>query len=228
MSEHVFSSVDALDNALATEAIGVLKSAINERGKATLVVSGGSTPRGLFAHLANADIEWSRVTITLADDRWVNHDHDDSNEKLLTQTLLTGTASAAQYRSLTPCYPNVDANLKDVIATLDDFDTYDLVILGMGGDKHTASLFPCCEEIDEGLATNASALMTHPTTAPHARISQSLKRLKNSRKGIIHIVGEDKRLVFEEALSTQPAKKAPIAQFAAPNGNFELWYAPKH
>jgi len=230
MSEHHFGSVEALDSALAEAVVNILATAIDQRGHASFVVSGGSTPKGLFRRLATTELAWSKVTIILADERWVPDDHPDSNERLLTRTLLQDNAAAATAISLTPQYPNEAGNLLTVQAALDTVGCYDLVILGMGGDKHTASLFPCARETPVGLTTSESVLMTHPTTAPHARVTQSLTRLTHTRNGFIHIVGDDKLQVLYEARSASQSgeipNRAPIAQVAAPIGKFELWYAP--
>ena len=100
MSEHRFSTPEALDSALCENVSNRLGQALARRGAAYLVVSGGSTPRGLFGRLANADLEWSKVTVLLADERWVSTTHPDCNESLVRRTLLQNKAAAANFQSL--------------------------------------------------------------------------------------------------------------------------------
>ena len=226
MSEHGFASADALNTALAQNICRRLHDGINARGKATLVVSGGSTPRPLFAQLATAKIPWEHVTILLADERWVPRDHDASNEAMVRQNLLQDQAAEAQFMSLIPDLSDEASNLQEVCSQLDQLGTFDVVILGMGGDRHTASLFPCAEEIDTGLSTPDAALMTHPRTAPHTRISLSRRRLEDCHWGAVHIVGQKKLEVAYRAMTISAAAESPVAVFLAPKGRFELWHAP--
>jgi len=226
MSEHLFDSPEELDIALADFITTTLSDGIAKRGQASLVVSGGSTPKGLFATLAKAELPWSDVTILLADERWVPIDHSDSNERMVRELLLQNHASTASFLSLVPNYPDQASNIIEVQRSLSALGTFDIVILGMGGDSHTASLFPCCDEIEEGLTTQDSVLMTHPKTAPHARVSLSRSRLADTRHGIVHIVGDDKHAVLQEAL-TKSTSEAPISAFASKEGGFETWCASR-
>jgi len=226
MSEHGFASADALNTALAKNISQRLQDGINARGKATLVVSGGSTPRPLFAQLATAKIPWEHVTILLADERWVPSNHEASNEAMVRQNLLQDQAAAAQFLSLISDISNEASNLQEICAQLDQLGTFDVVILGMGSDRHTASLFPCAEEIDKGLSTLDAALITHPRTAPHTRISLSRGRLEDCHWGAVHIVGQKKLEVAYQAMTISVPAEAPVAVFLSPKGRFELWHAP--
>ncbi len=226
MSDQAFASPDALNKELAKTIAHRLELGIKARGRATLVVSGGSTPRPLFAQLATANIPWEHVTVLLADERWVPSDHEASNEAMVRQHLLQERAAAAQLLSLLPNFPDEVRNLAKVRDQLEQLGTFDVVILGMGGDRHTASLFPCAKEIHEGLSTLHTALMTHPSTAPHARISLSRKRLEDCRWGAVHIVGQEKLEVANHAKTISKAAESPIATFLSPKGQFQLWHAP--
>jgi len=227
MSEHRYHTPAKLDQALCDYISQQLGDAVAARSSASLVVSGGSTPKGLFQLLTKSELPWHCITVMLADERWVPTDHPDSNEKMVRELLLQGQASAATFISLVSDFPHEKQNLASVTANLEDLGTFDVVVLGMGGDMHTASLFPCSSELEEGLTTADSALMTHPTTAPHARISLSRQRLANTRHGLIHIVGDDKRAVLNSAIGRSPLE-APIAAFASRDGGFDIWFAPKN
>lgn len=227
MSEFLYPSPAELDIALATAVARALSAAVTNKGAATLVVSGGSTPKGLFSQLAALPLEWSKITVLLADERWVPTDHPDSNEKMVRALLLGDKAVSANFISLVADFPNETLNLQRVSNTLLGIDEFDVVILGMGGDGHTASLFPCCKEIAEGLSTTDPALMTHPETAPHARVTLSRNRLLQATMGLVHIVGGDKFEVLQRAQSADSLHQAPISAFIPPRGSFDVWYAPK-
>ena len=226
MSEHRFDNRESLDQTLATHIAKALRAAIDERGSASLVVSGGSTPAGLFDQLSRAELAWHNVTVLVADERWVAEDHPDRNEAMVRQRLLQHHAARARLLSLLPAFPNVADNLEQLNQSLADVPTFDVVILGMGADRHTASLFPCSAEVATGLQTDAPCLMVHPTTAPHTRLSLSRSRLANTREGIVHITGDSKYAVLEQARVIENTLEAPIAAFLPPNDRFSVWWAP--
>ena len=229
-----FDTREALDKALAAAIADRLREGVEQRGSASLVVSGGSTPKGLFAQLSQLAsqsqlddhaIDWPAVSVLLADERWVNIDDPDRNEGMVREHLLTGKASRATFISLIPEYGQEADNLARVRSTLADIPDFDVVVLGMGEDGHTASLFPCSAELEEGLTTRQDVLMTAPTTAPHRRVSLSLQRLRRARFGLVHIVGERKLQVLEEAERSGDDRQFPIAAFLGKDG-FDVWYAP--
>ena len=225
MPDLLFERAEELNKAFAEEIVTHLRETITEQGKASLVVSGGSTPAPLFELLAKTEIDWAVVTILLADERWVASDHPDSNEGLLQRTLLQGHASQARVISLTSAFPDEDRTLREVNAALEDIDCFDVVILGMGNDGHTASLFPCSAELKEGLTTAAAALMVQPTTAPHQRISLSAQRLKKTKLGFVHTVGADKAATYEAAVAKDDVYVTPVLTFLPPHGNFARRHA---
>jgi len=226
MPDVLFATPETLDEALRLAVSERLQSAIALRGSATLVLSGGSTPRALYQQLAQTPLRWDCVTVLLADERWVAVDHEDSNEGMLRRLLLQGEAASAHFLSLCPGYPDVQANLEIVEAQVSELPTFDVVLLGMGLDGHTASLFPCSEQIAEAMTTPASVVMTQPKTAPHRRLSLSRTRLANCRWGALHIVGDDKVRVLKAIEPDAPAVNAPVSAFLPPRGSFEVWRSP--
>jgi 6-phosphogluconolactonase len=216
---------ETLDHALAETVAECLSTGIADRGSAYLVVSGGSTPANLFSLLARAPLDWSRVLVTLADERWVATDHKDSNERLVRETLLTGQASVASFLSLIAFPDDATRNLCEVSERLAALPEFDVVLLGMGEDAHTASLFPCAPELEQGLTTAESALITNPQHAPYQRISVSKRRLLSTRCGMVHIVGDNKKAVFEAASAVGDEITHPINAFLGPAG-FDCWWAP--
>ncbi len=212
-----FTSRDELDSALAADVAAQLNAAIARRGEASLVVSGGSTPLKFFARLSVQPLPWEKVVITLADERWVAPDHADSNERLLREHLLVNAAQAARFVPLKTAESRAEqaeTALAEVLASLPEFD---VVILGMGADGHTASLFPCAEQLERGLdlESTAACIAVQPTTAAHQRMSLTLPRLLQSRRLIVHITGAEKKAVLDKALREKDERKWPIYAIAA-------------
>lgn len=222
---NIFDSREALDAALSRAICRQLTAGIDQNGSAILVVSGGSTPKGLFKALSATAIDWPKVTVLLADERWVDDAHPDSNSAMVKSLLLNDHAKEANWLDLGAGKDNVEAELARVKDRLANLATFDVVVLGMGEDAHTASLFPCSIELGEGLTTDETALMTRPTSAPHLRLSLSKSRLINTRMGVIHIVGMSKRTVFDSATQYADDDIHPISHFAH-RDQFALWFAP--
>jgi 6-phosphogluconolactonase len=211
-----FSSRDKLDFALANTVSKLLAEAIKQKGKASIAVSGGSTPKGFFSVLSKSDIDWSKVTITLADERWVALDSKESNTRLVHENLLQNKAVAAKFFPLKQGDKLCSETLADLnLAAQTSLLPLDVLILGMGTDGHTASLFPCSEQIVEGLDENNSdaLLSVEPRTAPHQRISFSFARLAESENTFLHLCGEDKKIVLNKALASDDKFAMPIRAF---------------
>mgnify|MGYP003957894975 FL=1 len=207
-----FENTSALDIELAEKVAALLAADILARGKASLVVSGGRTPMGFFHLLSQQLLGWSSVTVTLADERWVDADHQDSNEKLVRENLLINEAHQAQFISLKSAAENaVDAE-SECEQALASAGQFTVVILGMGDDGHTASLFPGTEALALGLDMNSgrTAIAVTPTAAPHQRMSMTLPRLLNAGQVIIHISGSSKQDVLLAAQNGDNAAELPI------------------
>ena len=204
---------DALGRRLAADIVRWLREAIEARGEASLVVSGGSTPAPLFAALSRADLDWSKVRVTLADERWVSPDHDDSNEALVRRSLLVERAAAADFVSLYREMHSPEEALETVHAALAEMPRpFDVVVLGMGTDAHTASLFPDAPELEAAMSERDSlVLATHPPSVPQARITLTAAALLDSHRCVLHVTGADKREVLEQALGAPPPRP-PVAR----------------
>ncbi len=204
------------------------QAATSERGTASLVVSGGSTPKPLFEHLSRQSLAWDRVRVTLADERWVPADHEASNERLVRRHLLVGEAAAAELIGLKTPDPTPEAGREACERALARLPRpFDVVVLGMGGDGHTASLFPDAPELGAGLdpETGHTCLAVRPPAAPHPRMSLTLSAITGSRKLVLHITGEDKRQVYLSASKPGPAEELPI-RAVLESGRVEVWWAP--
>ncbi|WP_394174408.1 6-phosphogluconolactonase [Thalassotalea litorea] len=214
--KQIFKSRADLDQAFATQIASQLQSVIDAKGKASIAFSGGSTPKGFFAALSNQDIAWENVTVTLADERWVDYADSNSNTRLLAENLLTNKASSASLFKL-----KQDGELTpSAIQALNDSANehllpLDIVILGMGEDGHTASLFPCSKEISQGLDEKAAPglLKVVPGSAPFDRISFNFNALIQASHLYLHIVGESKMQVLDQAISDDNSMEMPIRAF---------------
>ncbi len=213
MNSRTFADRETLDRTLASDVAAILARAIAGRGHATLVVSGGSTPAGFFRELSRKSLPWAQVSVLLADERWVAPDDPASNERLVRQNLLVDAASAARFIPLR----TADENPEDAEALLDqrlsELGTFDLVMLGMGNDGHTASLFPGATALDAALDRHSGrqCIAVTPPHAPHRRISLTLPRLLDSRQIFLHITGDDKRQVLEQAVRKNALAQFPVA-----------------
>ncbi|WP_034619263.1 6-phosphogluconolactonase [Chitinibacter tainanensis] len=201
---HEFDSKDQLDQQLASTIASALAAAIAARGCAGLAVSGGRTPAGMFKALRNAAIDWSRVVITLVDERWVQPDHADSNERLTRENLLQDGAAAATFISLVNQEATPHAALTSIEARLAALpNPIDVVILGMGDDGHTASLFPAAAELEAACASDNLLAAVTPPVAPHQRITLTLPTIVKSPNVIVHITGEGKKTLLNDAMQAQ-------------------------
>jgi 6-phosphogluconolactonase len=219
IKEAVFKSFNTpadLDAKLADKIAKQLQDAVDTRGKASLVVSGGSTPVKLFELLSHKLVDWSDVYITLADERWVDADENDSNERLVRQHFLQNRAASAKFRGLKNMFATPEAGCDMTSESLANFPRpFDVVILGMGTDGHTCSWFPCSAELDNALNTKAVCVAVNPTTAPHARITLSKDAILNSRQIYLHLVGEPKLTVYHQALENDDVTQMPIRAILA-------------
>ncbi|WP_419420960.1 6-phosphogluconolactonase [Legionella sp. D16C41] len=228
MNLQQFNNITSLNDHFCNKLKTILTDAIVARGQAYLVVSGGKTPQNLFNLLAETDLAWDKVTILLADERWLPAENADSNEGMLKRHLLINKAAKANYISLLAKSTKPEEELTEIEARLANLPQFDVVILGMGEDGHTASLFPCSKEIHKGLsASDAAAIVVNPTTAPYKRISLTKNRLLNSRYIFLLLVGENKLAVLKEAAAGQDEKAMPIRAFLHnPVSNLEVMFSP--
>ncbi|GGD64177.1 6-phosphogluconolactonase [Lacimicrobium alkaliphilum] len=228
MKKNLFSSAQALNKSFAERIVTLLKQGIENNGRASLIVSGGRTPQALFAELSETDLDWSKVVVSLADERWVETSDDASNEKMVREHLLRGKAGKATFVGLKTEAENAEDGVASCIEHLSQIPMpFDVLILGMGEDGHTASLFPCSAQISHGLdRDNQDAyLAVQPTTAPNWRMSLSLTALLNSRQVFLHLQGDKKKAVLDQALAGTDEFEMPIRAVLS-NTDVELMWAP--
>ncbi len=208
-----FKDRSTLAACLAADVSSMLKAHIVKKKIATLVVSGGSTPVLFFHALAKEDISWSHVIITLADERWVKPDHNDSNEHLVREHLLQDRAASAIFFGLKTEETTAIEGEKSCGKKLLSIPLpFDILVLGMGSDGHTASLFPGSASLAQATDMQSGLLCTaiNPLSAEHERMTLTLPALATSRQIILHITGREKLKIFEKAVATAPVSPSVL------------------
>lgn len=218
-------SREQLASSLAESVAEALRTDLAEQERALLIVSGGSTPLPFFEALSRQSLEWERVDVTLADERWVDESADDSNTRLVKQHLVQNNAAKATFIPLT----TGDKTPEEGVPALEESVSRlnwpaSVVILGMGGDGHTASLFPDSPQLEEGLTTTKPLLAVHAPSVPQARISFSRHQLAQAKRHYIHLTGDEKRAVFSQAFAGDDVHEAPIRAFM--KQPLALYWAP--
>ena len=193
-------------HALAGELAAALREGIETRGRGLLAVSGGRTPRHVFERLRELEVDWSKVTVTLIDERWVAPDHPESNELLVRTYLLQGAAAAAEF---VPLYGGEDTPQTGQAACEVRMQAlqlpFDAVYLGMGDDGHIASLFPG----DPAVEVRAGrCVAVAPSGSRLPRMSLTAPTLLEAGKVFLLFNGADKHAKY--AAARQPGSPAEI------------------
>lgn len=210
---HQHENAAAASAALADAVAASLQQALVKQGGAVLAVSGGRSPIAFFEALSQKDLDWAKVGITLVDERIVPTTHADSNTGLVHEYLLKNKAAAATWIPVVEA-EKTEAGLSPeavVQTALKHYRQPDVLVLGMGGDGHTASLFPQAPQLDKGLDMQNSVPLLHttPVTAPHERISMTLAAIAATPAVFLAIQGEEKKAVFDQAAAAA-SKDFPI------------------
>lgn len=225
-----FKDNQSLIDELSGKIEEILSANIAEYGQASMAVSGGTTPIVLFNHLALIDLPWSQVIVSLVDERWVEESHADSNAALVRRELIRDYATTARLVSMKTCIPDAFAAEKKLDRLLAaSILPLDLVLLGMGNDGHTASLFPQAEGLVEALniADPALCRAIRPAHMTSARMSLSLRALLEARHRMLYIVGEAKLHTLRTALQPGSITDMPVrAVLQADNVHTAIFYAP--
>ncbi len=205
-----------LADTLASE----LKNCLLVHDHASFAVPGGTTPGPIFDSLCAVDLDWARVHVMLTDERWVPETSDRSNTKLLRERLLIERAADARYVPLYDDAATPEEKLPELSRALEPELPISVMLLGMGADMHTASIFPGADQLNLALNGDENLVAMRAPGAPEPRITLSAKVLKSAMSRHIVIVGGEKRAALEKARHLQP-QEAPVA--AVLNGSKVHW-----
>jgi 6-phosphogluconolactonase len=210
-----FANADEANDALATEIVARLTDSVAQRRRASLVVSGGTTPGALFDVLAHRAAPWKDVIVTVSDERWVDPHSVRSNENLVRSRLLVANAAPATFVPLKAGAASAQEAEGEVGAAIAAMPRpFDIVLLGMGGDGHTASLIPGSDGLARALDRSDPALVRAidppDVTGMGPRITLTLRALLDARWIALLIRGEDKLAAFRQASAGTDVRAAPV------------------
>jgi 6-phosphogluconolactonase len=199
-SEHKFESRDAASIAAAARIAGIVNARLLRDSSTTIAVCGGTSPVRCFETLSAYELEWQDVRVVLTDERWVPSDHEDSNERLVRETLLQDKASGGNVLSLYQSDLSVDERC-DSLQTELKGTQFAAALVGMGADGHFASLFADAAGLKTGLNTQNRLFYMPVRTAasPYPRISMTLGALLQSDEILLLFFGDEKLAVYEKA-----------------------------
>lgn len=201
---------DLMMLSLADQLASDLRAALRANDRVSFSVPGGTTPGPVFDTLAGLGLEWDRVTVFPNDERWVSEDSERSNARLIRKRLLRGHAVAATYVPLFADTPEPEPAMDRLAAALSPHLPISVLLLGMGADMHTASLFPGGDRLADALAPDAPILVPmRADAAGEPRVTLSARVLADAMAIHVLITGADKRRALEKA-ETLPPDVAPI------------------
>ena len=229
IERRTFADKPTLAIELAQAVAERIRTAIEERGIAAIAVSGGSTPTRFFQSLGKTkDIDWSKVIVTLVDERWVDDTNNRSNALLVNERMLQGPAATARFFPLFSGGEEPDAahvaKTNKLLATLPE--QFAAVVLGMGSDGHTASFFPGGDTLQQALTEAGPALAIHAPGAGEARITFTLPRLLRTDGLYLHIEGEEKAEVLDKALGDGPVEDMPVRAVLRSGHTVNVYWCP--
>lgn len=235
VNEKFFDSREALLASLQEDCVAELDAALKERGQASFLVSGGSSPAPLYQRLSQINLDWASVSVALVDERWVDRDHSKSNEAFVVENLLQHQAASAKLQGMKNTASTPAEGLAECEAAYRELpQPFDLTILGMGPDGHTASFFPHAEGLEKALDPESNelcaAINAHESEVTGAfteRMTLSLSGLLKSRRLVLLITGEDKLKALRAAqdgadVSAMPVR-AVLQQSKVP---LDIYWAP--
>ncbi|MEM6386804.1 MAG: 6-phosphogluconolactonase [Pseudomonadota bacterium] len=214
-----YADRDMLFLDLANRLAGELETALLHAERVSFAVPGGTTPGPMFDELCAADIAWDRVDVLLTDERRVPADHERSNERLIRERLITSRAKAAQFVRLVP----EEADAGPEIQRLSSLLPIDVMVLGMGSDMHTASLFPGSLDLPAAMDRHAPPLMAVAASEGlEPRVTLTGPVLSQAISVHVLITGDEKKAVLEKARAANHLE-APIGIVL---GQADIHWAP--
>lgn len=210
MTFHSYLDRDMLAMEVTHQLVEDLSDVLDHQERARFAVCGGTTPGPIFELLSVARLDWSRVDVLLTDERWVPATNPRSNAALVSDHLLKDAAAEAILHPLYCDTPTPEAALPELNALITPMLPLDVVMLGMGADMHTASLFPGAPGLEAALAPDAPPVVAmRPPDGPEPRVSLSAAALRAMKARYLVITGDDKRAALARAETLTPSE-APV------------------
>ncbi|MEM7563720.1 MAG: 6-phosphogluconolactonase [Pseudomonadota bacterium] len=223
MKEKLFDDREAMTNSLFNDLSEIIEQACREKDRLSIMLSGGSTPRPLYQKLSQANLCWNKIQLGLVDERWVETSHPASNAGFINSSLLQNKAAETSFQTM----KNNAATAVEGLAVCNREYAklpcpFDICLLGMGPDGHTASLFPGAKGLEEALNTDSlcaaiTAQQSEVTGDFVERMTLTRSAILNSRKLILLMSGNDKWSVYQKAKAKPATKQLPISFFIQQN-----------
>ncbi|WP_369413295.1 6-phosphogluconolactonase [Microbulbifer sediminum] len=218
VEEKFYSDRERLVMALANDCASALQRGIKEHDQATFLVSGGSSPEAVYRALSKRPLPWKQINVALVDERWVEPGENGSNHTFIQKSLLQHNAAEAPFLGMKNAHQSAAAGQSDCERAYAELPRpFDVCLLGMGSDGHTASLFPHSEGLEQALDPDAEQLCRAITakqsevTGSHTeRMTLSLSAILQSRDIKLLITGDEKLKVYREALLGTDELAMPI------------------
>ena len=231
--EKFFDDKAALTEELSQSLEQALRDGIEADGRAVLMVSGGSSPEPAYKHLSTLDLKWAHVDVAMVDERWVEASHEKSNEAFIKRTLLQNHGAEANFISMKNAAATAEQGVDECETQFQALKRpFDVTILGMGPDGHTASLFPHAQGLENGLDSNQlvcaiNAIESDVTGSITERMSLTLNAISQSKVVKLLISGDEKLAVYKQALAGGNVNDMPLrAVLNHPEINIEVYWAP--
>ncbi|MFS8063616.1 MAG: 6-phosphogluconolactonase [Luteimonas sp.] len=227
---HAYPLAEQWAWAIAVAVAAALRRDLQANARARLLVSGGKSPVPVFRALSQAPLDWARVDIALVDERWLQPDDSDSNAHLVREHLLRGHAATARFEPLTRAGSSIEEAVSN--ANLHARQPAGIVLLGMGDDGHTASLFPRMRGLDHALETGNAYVAVDAAECEGAgpwprRISLTPAGLAPAHTRLLMFRGGGKRAVFDRALEGTNAHVLPVRiAFTTPGAILQVYWCP--
>jgi 6-phosphogluconolactonase len=207
---HGYPSTPALELEAAQEIFNDAQLAIKQRGAFHLVLPGGTTPRRVYELLRNKITDWSRWHIYFGDERCLPASHPERNSRMVKQAWLDHVNIPAGQIHIIPAELGAEQAAKSYANTLSKIEWFDLVLLGLGEDGHTASLFPNHEW---GITPESSATLAvlDAPKPPPERVSLTARRLSQTGKLIFLVTGNSKKNALQDWMNRKSIPACAIA-----------------